>query len=296
MELAIYLEQQRQRINNALKEYLPPENASPAQIHKAMHYSVFAGGKRLRPILAIAAYEACGGLGDAILPVACAIELVHTYSLIHDDLPAMDDDDLRRGKPTNHKVFGEATAILTGDALLTYAFELIAKVVELEPHSVSILSKIVTKVSRAAGTFGMIGGQVLDLEAENKKLAVEDVRRIHDLKTSRMIALPITLGSMLARSDENIVSQMEQVGLKLGLAFQIVDDILDVRGSDENFGKPVGSDHEKNKSTYPETIGIERSLKCAEKLIADAEAMLAGIPLATGKIEKIADFIINRKH
>ncbi len=296
MDLATYFERQRQKIDDALGEFLPAENAHPSQIHKAMRYSIFAGGKRLRPILAIAAFDACGGQGDVILPPACAIEMIHAYSLIHDDLPAMDDDDLRRGKPTSHKMFGEALAILAGDALLTHAFQLIARIVEYGPIYTQTLPTILMEFGHAAGTHGMIGGQVLDIEAEQKHLDLAGVQMVHELKTSKMIALPLTCGAILAEADKGVVSQMEEIGQKFGLAFQIVDDILDVQGSDENFGKPVGSDQEKGKSTYPSAVGIERSRMMAHELVEETKKLLIKIPGDTAILESIANFIIERAH
>lgn len=296
MDFQSYLETRQTRINDALKTYLPPENAFPESIHKAMHYSVFAGGKRLRPILALAAFESCNGQGDVILPPACAIELIHTYSLIHDDLPAMDDDDLRRGKPTSHKVFGEAIAILAGDALLTHAFQLIAQVKSFGPAYAALVPDVLEKFGEAAGTLGMIGGQILDLQGENKMLRREDVNKIHELKTAKLIALPLVVGAMFALSDEDTVAKMEQIGLNLGLAFQIVDDILDVQGSGADFGKPVGSDQEKHKATYPAAIGLEASREAAQMLITDTKALIAQLPGQHQMIEQVADFIIRRTH
>ncbi|OQY29567.1 MAG: hypothetical protein B6244_03415 [Candidatus Cloacimonetes bacterium 4572_55] len=296
MDITAYFVQQRQRINLALKKILPPEDGFPQKIHAAVHYSIFSGGKRLRPILAIAAFESCGGKGDAILPIACSIELIHTYSLIHDDLPAMDNDDFRRGKPTNHKIFGEAIAILAGDALLTYAFELAAKSAEMYPNHAMMTSQLVARIGRAAGIVGMIGGQTLDLEAENRQIDLERIRTIHEMKTSKMMALPLTLGAMLAHADPDVVERMDSIGMKLGLAFQIADDILDICGDEKKLGKPVGSDVAKNKSTYPAAIGVEKSRQAAKRLIEEAiESLRETVYDATAWIE-IGKFIIERTY
>ncbi len=296
MAIHVYLEEKNRQINAALACYLPAEDILPSKIHQAMRYSVFAGGKRLRPCLAIAAFEALGGSGDAILPAACAIELIHTYSLIHDDLPAMDNDDLRRGKPTNHKVFGEAMAILAGDALLTFAFELAARTAEFGAFYAACTPQIITRIARSAGTLGMIGGQVLDLEGEQKRPDIAEIDTIHHLKTAKLIALPMAIGALLAGCRDDHVDRIEQAGLKLGLAFQIVDDVLDVVGGDAQFGKPVGSDQERHKSTYPAAIGLERSRQIADNLIHEVQVALAALPGNWAVLVALAEFVVKRQH
>ncbi|MBI2154585.1 MAG: polyprenyl synthetase family protein [Candidatus Rokubacteria bacterium] len=257
-----------------------------------MRYSVFAGGKRLRPILVIAGAEAVrgrveeGGTLNRILPTACALELIHTYSLVHDDLPAMDDDDYRRGRLTNHKVFGEAIAILAGDALLTLAFGLLAEHASLE---------VVKEVARAAGTFGMIGGQVVDIQSEGKSVDAETLEYIHRHKTAALIRASLVSGAMLAGASPAIFKVIGEAGTHLGLAFQIVDDILDVEGSLEELGKTAGSDRRKKKVTYPEHFGLETSRIKAKSLIEDAKAALRPLGPRAEPIRALADFIFQRR-
>jgi len=285
-DLAAYLAERRRAVDDALERYLPSSETPPATIHEAMRYSVFAGGKRLRPILVIAGGEATGGTMARVLPTACALELIHTYSLIHDDLPAMDDDDYRRGRLTNHKVFGEAVAILAGDALLTLAFGLLAEHASLE---------VIREVAIAAGTFGMIGGQVADIQSEGKSVDAETLEYIHRHKTAALIRCSLRSGAMLAGASPGTLQAIGEAGSHLGLAFQIVDDILDVEGSLEDLGKTAGSDRRKKKVTYPEHFGVEASRLKAKALIEDAKAALAPLGPRAEPIRALADFIFQRK-
>ncbi len=285
-DLGAYLAARRRAVEEALERFLPPKDAPPATIHEAMRYSVFAGGKRLRPILVIAGAEAAGGTTERVLPTACAFELIHTYSLIHDDLPAMDDDDYRRGRLTNHKVYGEAIAILAGDALLTLAFGLLAEHATLA---------VVKEVAAAAGTSGMIGGQVVDIQSEGKSVDAETLEYIHRHKTAALIRGALRSGALLANASPAVLQAIGEAGAHLGLAFQIVDDILDVEGSLEELGKTAGSDRRKKKVTYPEHFGLEASRLKAKALIEDAKAALALLGPPAEPIRALADFIFQRR-
>lgn len=296
-DLGAYLAERRRLVDAALERCLPEADAYPPLIHEAMRYSVFAGGKRLRPILVIAGAEAAGGTAEDVLPTACAIELIHTYSLIHDDLPAMDDDDFRRGRPTSHKVFGEAIAILAGDALLTLAFRLLAENFSgqwraLDPGR---LKAVLTEVAEAAGTFGMIGGQVVDIQSEGKSVSAETLEYIHTHKTAALIRASLRVGALLAGASEPVLEAISTAGARLGLAFQIVDDILDVEGSLEQLGKTAGSDRRKKKVTYPGHFGLEASRLRAKSLVEGAKAALASLGGAATPLRELADFILERK-
>lgn len=285
MKFQEYLQNKRKIVNRALDKYLPDENKEPKSLHQAMRYSVFAGGKRLRPILAIASFEAVAGRGRGILPVACALEMIHTYSLIHDDLPCMDDDDLRRGKPTLHKVYGDGMAVLAGDALHALAFELLLQ--KKNPQ-------VVYEVSKAIGTEGMIGGQVKDLEAEGKKISLKQVEYIHTHKTGRLLRASVRAGAILGGADKATLSALSSYGEKFGLAFQIVDDILDVVGKEEVIGKKKGSDKANSKATYPEVIGLKESKKLAKNLLMQAKKRLRVLKNKKWVFEKLADYIYER--
>jgi geranylgeranyl diphosphate synthase type II len=280
-----YLKQASLRVNAALERYLPPESEPPADLHKAVRYSTFAGGKRLRPALALASFEACHGTGEDILLAACALEMTHTFSLIHDDLPCMDNDDFRRGRPTNHKVFGEALAILAGDSLLVYAFELLAKTGKAE---------CIATLARGLGTKGMLGGQVVDIQSEGKKVGLETVNYIHNHKTAALIEASLILGAQLAGADEDAIAGLGAFGNRIGLAFQIVDDVLDLEQTTEALGKDAGSDLAKGKATYPAVIGISASKDRARQLIEEAKLELRKLPIQGGTLELIADYIITR--
>lgn len=284
----------RALVEEGLERVLPPEDSPPPTVHRAMRYSVLAGGKRLRPLLVIAGAEAVGGTARAVLPTACALELIHTYSLIHDDLPAMDDDDYRRGRLTNHKVFGDAMAILAGDALLTLAFRLVADNAALAADP-RVIRDVVVAIADASGTDGMVGGQVVDIESEGKTISAEMLDYIHSHKTAALIRASLVVGAMLAGGKPAEVGAIRDAGEALGLAFQIVDDILDVEGSLAELGKTAGSDERKKKVTYPAHHGLEASRLRARALIEDAKRALVSLGLAAEPIRALADFVFTRR-
>ena len=288
-----YLERAGLHINAALDKLLPPESADPPTIHKAMRYSIFAGGKRIRPVLCLAACEAVGGKPSAALPLACAVECIHTYSLIHDDLPCMDDDDLRRGKPTNHKVFGEGIAVLAGDALLTEAFALLAKSQPPKRYPVRML---VNDLAFAAGSLRLIAGQVQDLEGEDRQLRLAEVKRTHLNKTAALITASIRLGAMAGNATASELKRLTRYGQDLGLAFQVIDDILDATSTKEVMGKSVRADQKNHKSTFPAVLGLDRSREFAADLIADAHKQLSVFGKSADPLRAIADFFLTRQH
>jgi geranylgeranyl diphosphate synthase, type II len=293
-DLKNYLENRRAMVEAALDRVLPPESAPPTRIHQAMRYSVLAPGKRLRPILVVAGAEAVGGRAEAVLDTACALELIHAYSLIHDDLPAMDDDDYRRGRLTNHKVFGEAMAILAGDALLTLAFRLIAgNAARLATPTV--VGAVVAEVADAAGTDGMVGGQVVDIESEGKTISAEMLDYIHLHKTAALIRVALRVGAVLAGGREEVVDAISRAGEALGLAFQIVDDILDVEGNLAELGKTAGSDERKQKATYPSVHGLPASKARARDLIEETKRLLTPLGPSAEPIRALADFVLERR-
>jgi geranylgeranyl diphosphate synthase type II len=293
-DLKHYLESRRVLVDGALDRILPSETAPPPSLHRAMRYSVQAGGKRLRPILVMAGAEAVGGTPAQVMETACAMELIHTYSLIHDDLPAMDNDDYRRGMPTNHKVFGEAIAILAGDALLTLAFKLIA-VNGARTGDATLVSSLVTEVADAAGTDGMVGGQVVDIESEGKAVSAETLDYIHTHKTAALIRASLCAGALIAGGRGGQLEAMHACGEALGLAFQIVDDILDVEGSSEELGKTAGKDAQQQKATYPAYHGLEASRAKARMLIDQAKHAVAPLGDRAEPIRALADFICDRR-
>ena len=283
----------RSRVNAALEKYVLQGTDCPSQLQAAMSYSLLAGGKRLRPVLVMLACEACGGSPEAALPAACALEMVHTYSLIHDDLPARDDDDLRRGRPTNHKVYGEALAILAGDALLTLAFELVARDVQ-PPH---IAAACCADLANAAGAMGMVAGQVADLEAETaQETSLEQLEAIHRRKTGRLLCSALTMGARIAQADDDTLNLLRQYGLHIGLVFQITDDLLDVRGNAEKIGKGVNKDAALGKLTYPSLLGIEASEQRAAALIDEACRLLEPLGSQAQPLRDLAQFILHRDH
>lgn len=296
MDITSYLKERCRIVDEALERYLPREAELPCNLHKAMRYSVFAGGKRVRPILMLAACEAVGGSLARALPAACAMEMIHTYSLIHDDLPAMDDDDFRRGNPTNHKVFGEATAILAGDALLTEAFILLSRQSEAAGVPADALLKVINEIALCAGSRGMVGGQVVDMESEgNRQIDFPTVQYIHTHKTGALIKAAVRSGALLGGAGAESLAAMTRYGEAIGLAFQIADDILDIEGTTEEIGKDAGSDEARGKATYPAVIGLAESKRLAAELIERAFASLEpfgerGVPL-----REIATYIIRRK-
>ena len=293
-DLAGYLADRRRLVDAALDRILPGEDVPPATVHRAMRYSVLAGGKRLRPILVIAGAEAVGGVAETVMPTACALECIHTYSLIHDDLPAMDDDDYRRGRLTNHKVFGDAIAILAGDALVTLAFRLVADNVTTV-NDARVIPTVVRELADAAGTFGMVGGQVVDIESEGKKITAEALDYIHLHKTAALIRVSLRTGAMLAGGTPTAVEAVTVAGERLGLAFQIVDDILDVEGNLAELGKSAGSDERKKKATYPAFHGLDVSREKARSLVADAKAALGPLGAAAAPIGALADYVLERR-
>ena len=294
-DLAAYLAERRALVDAALERVLPAEDTPPATVHRAMRYSVLAGGKRLRPILVIAGAEAVGGAPREVLPTACALELIHTYSLIHDDLPAMDDDDYRRGRLTSHKVFGEAMAILAGDGLLTLAFKLVADNAALA-RDPRVLRDVVTALADAAGTFGMVGGQVVDIESEGKTITPETLEYIHLHKTAALIRAAMRVGALLGGGGPAAVEAIGDAGRDLGLAFQIVDDILDVEGSLEELGKTAGSDARKQKASYPALHGVPASRREAQRLVAGVKARLAPLGAPAAPLGALADYVLERKN
>ncbi len=293
MSLSAYLADRSQTIDRALDRFLPRATAKPATIHKAMRYSLFAGGKRMRPVLTLAAAEACGGPIEQAVPAACAVECIHTYSLIHDDLPCMDDDDLRRGRPTNHKVFGEGIAVLAGDALLTVAFEILAQATPTSRYSVAAL---IRELSDAAGSRWLIGGQVADLEGEGRKLSGTDLRYIHRCKTAALLTSSLRLGAMSANATDAKLAAITAFGQNLGLAFQVIDDILDVTQTTEKLGKTAGKDVKATKATFPAIYGLEKSRKEAHKLTVAAHAALKPLGLKAARLREIADYLLAREY
>jgi geranylgeranyl diphosphate synthase, type II len=293
VNLKRYLVAQQREVDRALNRFLPKESVAPATIHKAMRYSLFAGGKRLRPILCLAAAEACGGKISAALPHACAVECIHTYSLIHDDLPSMDNDDLRRGRPTCHKVFGDGIAILAGDALLTIAFEIATNA---KPVSRYDLRDIFREITEAAGSRKLIAGQVADLEAEGRRLTRAEVRSIHENKTAALLTTSIRLGAMSANAASEQLNAVTKFGRALGLAFQVIDDILDVTQTSEKLGKSAGKDLAAQKATYPAVIGLDKSRAEARRLTAQAHRSLELLGKNAGVLRALADYLLAREY
>jgi len=289
-----YLEARKRIVDEALKQYVPGDDAYPPSLCKAVRYSIFAGGKRLRPILCMAAAEAVGGDSDAVLPVACALEMIHTYSLIHDDLPAMDDDEYRRGRLTNHKVFGEGMAILAGDALLTEAFCLMASGGAVAGGDGKRLLTVIHEIAHSAGLFGMVGGQAVDLESEGKEVDSETLHYIHTHKTAALLQVSLRAGAILAGGGPQELTGLTQYGAKIGLAFQIADDILDVEGDVEVLGKETGCDGERKKATYPALIGLEPSRTRARELVDEALTDLSSFDECADPLRMIARFIVDR--
>lgn len=271
MDIKALIRENAQLVEARLNELLPGEDIAPTTLHKAMRYSVFAGGKRIRPLLCLEAAKACCGSVEPALNAACALEVLHTYTLIHDDLPSMDDDDLRRGRPTNHKVFGEGIAILAGDALLTEAFSMLATVPANERYSAR---DYVSELAYRTGSLTLAGGQVLDLEGEGRSLTVDELRAIHMGKTAALIIASVRLGAMAAGATPEQLEALTAYGRSLGLAFQIIDDILDVTSTPEVLGKSIGKDAKVQKATYPALVGMEQARTEARELTAAARAAL----------------------
>ncbi|MFH1421515.1 MAG: polyprenyl synthetase family protein [Planctomycetota bacterium] len=290
VDIKDYIQEAAKRIDKALDKFLPSETEFPEKIHEAMRYSVFAGGKRLRPFLVLESSRICSGDEQKAMPVACAFEFVHTYSLIHDDLPAMDNDDIRRGMPTSHKKFDEATAILAGDALLTYAFYIIAREIT-EPDAAR---RVILELSSAAGSRGMVGGQILDISEPPEKGRGEHVKSIHELKTTALIMSATRCGAIVVDASPDEFSALSQYGRCLGLAFQITDDILDIESTKQVLGKSTGKDITLGRLTYPAVYGIEESRKIAKQLIDKATVALEIFGSEAVWLQKLAKYILIR--
>jgi geranylgeranyl diphosphate synthase type II len=292
MDIKTYIDESRRLVDECLEQLLPPASQEPSTIHKAMRHSVFAGGKRVRPILVLASGESLSGDRGILLHLGAAIEMMHTYSLIHDDLPALDNDDLRRGIPTCHKVFGDAVAILAGDALMTRCYQVLADLPNV-PDSVKV--QIVREIASATGTIeGMIGGQVVDLESEGKPVTARVLEYIHSSKTGALLTASVCCGALAAHARQGELHSLKEFGGKIGLVFQIVDDILDVTSSSEVLGKTAGKDEKVKKATYPALYGIEASRKKAYDLVDAALADLQGFGKEADALRSIAHFVVSR--
>lgn len=291
IDIDAYLENKREEVNHSLFQFLPV--GAPSVLNAAMRYNLEAGGKRLRPVLTLATAEAIGTGDESVINVACAVEMIHTYSLIHDDLPAMDDSDLRRGAPTCHKVYGEAVAVLTGDAFLTLAFQIIARYGMIEGNAEKAI-KITAELAEAAGTKGMIGGQVFDLLAEGRDLALDDVERIASLKTGALLKASVICGAIASGASKNQVKLLEEYAGSIGTAFQIIDDLLDYEGTRDEIGKPVGTDQARLKATYPALLGIEKARSKAEELYLDALGALEKLDCPTELLAALAHKLVYR--
>ncbi|HMD70878.1 MAG TPA: farnesyl diphosphate synthase [Bryobacteraceae bacterium] len=292
MNLREYLAQQQKLVDAELDRLVPTESTPPETIHRAMRYSLFAGGKRIRPILCMEAARAVSDAVEGVAAAACALELIHTYSLIHDDLPALDNDDYRRGKLTNHKVFGDAMAILAGDALLTLAFQVLAQLAVSGERRALLVAELAT----ASGTVGgMLGGQVADLEGEGQPPNAGLLETIHRAKTGALLRASLRLGAIYAGASEEEYAGLSQYGEHAGLAFQIVDDILDVEASSESLGKTAGKDAAQHKITFPAVYGLETSRRMAEEECARAHATLAPFGRRAARLGELADLIVQRK-
>jgi geranylgeranyl diphosphate synthase type II len=295
MDFRSYLAEKRALIDETLKGFMPEPEGPTSELIRAMNYSLFAGGKRLRPILCMAGAEAVGGEGRDALPVACALEMIHTYSLIHDDLPAMDNDDMRRGKPTSHKVFGEALAILAGDGLLTEAFNLMIRSDLPEKIGTARFQEVITLISVAAGHRGIVGGQAVDVMMEGKEVDSSIVDFIHNHKTGALISASVSSGAILGGGSRQELDDIASYGHKTGLAFQISDDILNIEGDSEEMGKRAGSDEQKRKNTYPSVYGMERSKVILRESVDAAINSLKQFGNGADPLRQIAGYIIERK-
>ena len=292
--LDAYLKDRRKIVEEALQRYLPDEDTLPQDLHTAVHYSVFAGGKRIRPILCLAAHEACGGDLAAAMPTACALEFIHTYSLIHDDLPAMDNDDLRRGKPTCHKAFGEATAILAGDALLTEAFVLLSRSEKIPTPAERRLA-VIQEIAAAAGLAGMVGGQALDIGAEKVKPDFRGLQEIHRRKTGALLTASVKAGAILAGAGEQKISALAKFGHHVGMAFQIADDVLNIEGDAVLMGKSTGSDAAMGKVTYPSLLGLDAAKTNLAQHVEQAIDSIDAFDARALPLRVIARYIMDRK-
>lgn len=296
MELKSYLKKMQKLVDESLENYLPQKDELPSSIHSAMRYSMFAGGKRVRPILVLAACDAVGGDIKKAMAAACAMEMIHTYSLIHDDLPAMDNDDFRRGNPTNHKVFGEATAILAGDALLTEAFILLSHPCCSADIDPAVMRQVIHEMAVCAGSRGMIGGQVVDMESEGKpEIDLATVLYIHTHKTGALLKASVRCGALIGGAQGTELDSITRYAEAIGLAFQIADDILDIEGTTEQIGKDAGSDQARGKATYPAVMGLAESKRRAEELVDVAIEALSCFDEKADPLREIAKYIVKRK-
>jgi geranylgeranyl diphosphate synthase type II len=293
-DLGTYLKKQQDLINSALDKCFPEPHGPSGPVFEAMRYSMMSGGKRVRPILLLAGAQAVGNDQKALLPAACALECIHTYSLIHDDLPAMDNDDLRRGRPTCHKVYGEAIAILAGDGLLTYAFEFMCKPEIAQNVSPHLLSKAIFLLARAAGVSGMVGGQTADILMEGRLVDAETLSFIHSHKTGALIGASVEIGALLGKGSDEELNHLKRYGESLGLAFQIKDDLLDVEGDQEILGKPVGSDDRNQKATYPALFGLKEAKRKAQELLKQGLSELELFDESAEPLRAIARYVVER--
>lgn len=297
MDLKAYLKEKCACVDAALDRFLPKETDLPHSLHKAMRYSIFAGGKRVRPILMLAACQAVGGDPERALPAACAMEMIHTYSLIHDDLPAMDDDDFRRGNPTNHKVFGEAIAILAGDALLTEAFKLTSDPRFTCGCNPAGLLAVIHEIAVCAGSYGMVGGQVIDMESEGRQdIDLATVQYIHTHKTGALIKASVVAGALIGGGTVEQLAAITRYGEAAGLAFQIADDVLDIEGTTEEIGKDAGSDEARGKATYPAVMGLAAAKEEAQSMMDEALRALEIFDSGAEPLRQIAQYIVQRKN
>ena len=294
MDIKTYLAKKKGLVDRALESHMPKAKTLPPAVFEAMRYSLFAGGKRVRPILAIAAAEALGAKPAGLLPIASALEMIHTYSLVHDDLPAMDNDDLRRGRPTCHKVYGDAIAILAGDGLLTLAFEVLSDPRRLTAVSANRMLAIIREIAKASGVFGMVGGQVVDIQSEGKDVDIATLDYIHTHKTGALIRASVRTGALYAKASEQRLRALTRYGEFAGLAFQIADDILDITSTQDQLGKDIGSDLKKGKKTFPSFYGIEESRRRAREVSARALAALEGFDRKADPLRELAKYIVQR--
>lgn len=296
MDIRRYLEQQRDLVDRFLESVHPSAQTQPITLHESMRYSLFAGGKRIRPILTLAAAESLGYRAPAILPIAASLELIHTYSLIHDDLPSMDNDDFRRGKPTNHKVFGEAMAILAGDALLTLAFELCSAPAYGEGLESSRRVQLIYELAVGSGHLGMVGGQVLDIQAENQDIDLPTLQTIHRHKTGMLIRAAVRMGAIAAGASAGQLADLTSYAEQIGLAFQIADDVLDVTGTKEELGKSPNADAQRGKKTYPTFYGVDGARKLADECVERAIHHLTSFGETADPLRDLARYIVARKN
>lgn len=287
-----YLKNYIKIIDEQLDKYLVPKDNPQAIIYEAMRYSVFAGGKRLRPVLMLLVCEMCGGDINEIMPFACALEMIHTYSLIHDDLPAMDNDDLRRGKPTSHKQFGEAIAILAGDALLNKAFEVVS---QYDGKNTDRAMKAMNILAVSSGTEGMIGGQIVDMQSEGREITLDELRYLHLNKTGAIIRSACVIGAVMSGADSDAIEAVDEFSKNLGIAFQIQDDILDVTGTEAELGKPIGSDAEEGKNTYVSLLGLQKSEQMAEEYSQKAKNALDVFGEKAEMLRQLTDYLTDRR-